>query len=632
MPVSNSLSRFQFLTPVICAVIFSGCASVFTSKSQDSDKATYYDSAYDDHNRAPASFVPSSVGGDQSKNMDPLYMRTQADYFFAVAEAQSYDGQHQKAVESFKMVLVYDQSSAEVPLRLSAEYVKLGLVNQALEQAEIAVSKNPKYIDARLMLGGLYSSLKVYDKALAQYSEVLKQEPENTEAPLYIGAVYAEQKQYDKAIKYFQSLEKNDDYQTPHLAHYYIARIHAGQDGKAHQQAAEQEYKKALEIKPEHVESVLGLSDLYTKMGAGVKATQVLATFQKEHGPSAHVAETLGAMYLEAEQYDLAYEQFAILEQNTDDTLNIKVKMALILIEQKKYTAAVTKLQEVLAQAPDSDKIRFYLAAVYEEIKQPEKAVENFQRVPSESQFYTEAVVHATYLMKQAKDLDGALKFAKTAADSRQDLPQLVAVYASLLDEKSDYKTAFDVLSKGVQKFPEQVQLRFFLGTVNDHLGNKEAVVQNMKKVIEMDPNHVQGLNYLAYTYSEMNQSLDEAESLVKRALEIEPKDAYIMDTYGWILFKQGKLNDSIRVLEAAYHNQPTESVIADHLGDAYFRAQMVDRAKNMYEKAAEFESDEKKAREIRSKITVLEKQELKPELKKDVRMPASAETTQQSE
>jgi tetratricopeptide (TPR) repeat protein len=621
MPVSNSLSRFEFIFLASTLAFVSGCASV----SHDSEKATYFDAAYDDHNRAPASFVPNSSGGDKTQNMDPVYMRTQADYYFSVAEAQSYDGQHQKAVESFKMVLVYDQESAQVPLRLSAEYVKLGLINQALEQAEVSVTKNPKYIDARLMLGGLYSSLKAYDKALAQYNEVLKQEPENTEAPLYIGAVYAEQKQYDKAIKYFESLAKNDNYQTPHLAHYYIARIHSGQDGKPHQRAAEQEYKKALEIKPDHVESVLGLSELYSKLGMDSKSTQILATFQKEHGPSSHIAETLGAQYLEAEQYDLAYEQYAILESNSDDSLNIKVKMALILIEQKKYPLAITKLQEVLAQVPDSDKIRFYLAAVYEEIKQTDKAVENFQKVPSESQFYTEAVVHSTYLMKQNKNLDGALKFAKTAVETRQDLPQLVVVYASLLDEKGQYTNAYDILSKGVQKFPEQVQMRFFLGTVNDHLGNKQAVVQDMKKVIELDPNHVQGLNYLAYTYSEMNQSLDEAEQLVKHALEIEPKDPYILDTYGWILFKKGKLNDSIRILESAYHTQPTESVIADHLGDAYFRAQMVDRAKNMYERAAEFESDEVKAREIRSKITSLQKQDLK----KERRMPASTEANE---
>ncbi len=616
-PISNIVIFLGF------GMLMSSCVALQPkSMAKDSDTAPYYDAAYDDHNRAPASFVPSSVGGDKTQNLDPVYMRTQADYYFSMAESQSYDGDHQKAVESFKMVLVYDQESAHVHLRLSAEYLKLGLANQALDQAETAVKIDPKLIEARLMLGGLFSSMKAYDKALAQYNEILKLDSQNTEAPLYIGAVLAEQKQYAKAVQYFESLAKNDNYQTPHLAYYYIARIRASQEGKQYSKAAEVAYKKALEIKKDHVESILGLGDLYSKLNMADKAVRLFSDYQKEHGPSVRVAEALAPLYLEEEKYDLAYDQFSVIEQNSDETLNVKVKMALILIEQKKFKQAIAKLNEVLAQAPDSDKIRFYLAAVYEETHQAKDAIDSFQKVPAESQFFAEAVVHGAYLMKQNKDLSGAVSFVKKSTEARKDLPQLIAVYASLLDEKGDYKTALDILNKGVEKFPEQVQLRFFLGTIQDHLGNRDSVVENMKKVIELDPNHVQGLNYLAYTYSEMGKSLDEAEKLIRRALEIEPKDAFIMDTYGWILFKEGKTLDSIRILESAYRSQPTEAVIAEHLGDAYFKAQMVDRAKTMYERAAEFESDEKRAKEIRSKITSIQNQDVK----REQRMPASAD------
>lgn len=603
-------------TVTIFVLLLTGCASFV----HETEKAVYYDAAYDDHNRAPASFNPENSNPSDESKLDSHQIRTQADYYFSMGEAQSYEGQHQKAIESFKMVLVYDQDSSNVHMRIAAEYIKIGLISQALEYAELAVSKDPKNIDAHLLAGGLFSATKVYDKAFAQYEMILKINPENSEAPLYIGAIYAEQKKYDKAVKYFESLLKKDDYQTPHLAYYYIARVRSEQGGKQNLKLAEMAYRKALEQKAEHIDSVLGLGSVYTKLEQEEKAVLLYKNFQKERGPSLRVAEVLSQIYLEQEKYELAFEQFEIMENHSEDALNIKVKMALILIEQKKYKPAIEKLQEVLAQVPDSDKIRFYLAAVYEEVNQPSKAIEHFEKVPHDSQFYGEAIVHATYLYKHMKKPSEAMKLTVKALDARPDIPQFYTIYASLLDEKQEYKKALQILNVGTEKFPDNAQLRFFLGTIFDKIGDKKSVVENMKKVIEMDPNHVQGLNYLAYTYSEMNTNFDEAEILVRRALEIEPKDAFVMDTYGWILFKKGKTSEAIKTLESAYRMMPTESIIAEHLGDVYLRAQMPDRARTMYERAVEFEADEGKVRDIRSKITSIDKQDLK----KENRLPAS--------
>lgn len=596
---------------MVFTVMMASCvSSPITAIS--ADHHVFYDSAMNDHNRAPASMAPPRMVVDGVDHLDPVYMRTQADYYFSMGEAQSLDGNHQKAVESFKLVLVYDADSAQVNLRLAAEYVKMGMVTEALDYAEKSVRLKPQFIDGRLLLGGLFSTLKVYGKAIAQYEEVLKLEPDNTEAPMYIGAVYAEQKQFDKAIKYFEKLGKNPDYATPHLAWYYVGRIRTEQVGKNNLKLAEVAYKKALELKPDHVETVLALGQLLTRMDQEDKTIVLYKNFQREHGPAPRLAEILAQSYLEQEKYNEAYEQFEILERYSDDGLNAKVKMALVLIEQKKYPLAIEKLSEVLKQVPDSDKIRFYLAAIYEEIKKPLEAIENFAKIPNESQYFGEAIVHATYLMKQNNQSSEALALVTKALEKRADIPQFYAVQASLFDEKGDYKKAAQILEKGSQKFPENVQIRFFLGTISDRLGEKEKVVSHMNKVIEMDPNHVQGLNYLAFTYAESNKNLDEAEKLVRRALIIEPNDGYVMDTLGWILYKKGKFQDSVRVLEAAYKNQPNESVIAEHLGDAYNKNQLSEKARKMYQRAAESETDESKINQIRQKITSLEGQELK--------------------
>jgi Tfp pilus assembly protein PilF len=546
-------------------------------------------------------------------------MRTQADYYFSMGEAYSLDGNSAKAIEAFKMTLVYDQESPTVSMRLAAEYLKQGMISESLAQSEDAVKKAPNSVDAHLLLGGVYSTLKLYTKALDQYQTVMKLDAQNMEAPLYIGALYSEQRQYDKAVSYFESLTKNKNYTSPHLAYYYIGRVRMEQEGAKFQKASEDSLKKALSLKPDFADAVITLGGLYTKQKHEDKALALYRTFQKENTPSPKIAEVLAQIYVEKEQYTLAYEQLEVLENVADEPLNVKMKMALILIEQKKYPEATEKLEQILAEAPESDKIRFYLAAVYEESKQSEKAVTEFKKIPLASPYYTESVVHASYLLKGLGRLDQAVAMIKSGYENKKDQPQIYAMYASLLDEKTDYKGAAGVLEQGLKKFPDNAQLRFYYGTIRDRRGDKTAVVAEMKKVLEVEPNHVQALNYLAFTWAEMGSNLPDAEKMARRALELEPKDGYVLDTLGWILYKQNKFVESVKILEAAHKYQSSVSIIAEHLGDAYYKQAMVEKAKDMYKKAVDLETDRKKVEELRNKITGIEKQELA-----NPRLPAS--------
>lgn len=614
--------RFKkYLVFGVTSVVITGCAYMQT----ESEKATYHESSFNDLNRAPASLTPPTPSSDEKSTLDPFYLRTQADYYFSIGETYSLSGDHTKAVEAFKSTLIYDQNSPTVRMRLSAEYLKLGMVSESLAQAEEAVSMDPKNVDARLLLGGLQSSLKFYSKALEQYQTVLKLEPKNTEAPLYIGAVYSEQQQYDKAVKYFESLLKNPEYTTPYLAHYYVGRVRAEQVGKKYDVAAEEAYKRSLKAKPEFVDAVLALGNLYGKRKDKNSMISLYKNFQKENGPNNRISEILAQSYIEQESYDLAFEQLEYMESSGEDVLNVKMKLALVLIEQRQYDKATAKLEDILREVPDSDKVRFYLAATYEESGKFEKAVVNYRKIPATSQFFSDAIVHTSYILKNKGDFETALTVLESALKEKSEAPQLYAMYASLLDEKGDYKKALDVLSNALKKFSDNTQLRFYYGTINDRVGNKETVVNEMKKVLEIDPNHVQGMNYLAFTWAEQGINLPEAEKLARKALSLEPQDGYILDTLGWILYKQGKFIESVKMLEAAVKYQAAVSIIAEHLGDAYYKQSLIDKAKKMYKRAADLETDLQKQKEIHDKITAIEKQET------GVRMPASVPTSSKS-
>jgi tetratricopeptide (TPR) repeat protein len=603
------LPQLRLLSAVFFTALISACAS-FQDFEISSDDSRFYESSFDDRNRAPASLTPPPVSTDEETKLDPLYMRTQADYHYSVGEAFSLEGHRQKAIESFKMTLLYDTKSSAVRLRLAAEYLKAGMLSEAIEQAQEVSKAEPKNIEARLLLGGLYSSMKLYPKAIEQYEKVLKFDPHNAEAPLYLGAVYSEQKQPEKAIRYFESLSKNSEYTTPHLIHYYIGRVRLDQKGSKFEKEAEKSFKKSMELKPSFVDAVIALSSLYSRQKREKDSVALLMEYQKNQGSSARIAEILAQYYLENGNYDLAYEQLETLE-DSEDALGVKLKMALILIEKKIYDKATKKLEAILEEAPESDKIRFYLAAVYEETKQDDKAISQYLKIGDESRFFADAVVHAAYLLKNDGKIEEGLKHLEKAIKNKNTQPQVYSMYASLLEENGQPQKALEVMEVAVKQHGDEPQVRFYYGTLQDKVGDKTKVVETMREVLKLNPNHVQGMNYLAYTWGDMGENLEEAEQLARKALKLEPKDGYIMDTLGWVLFKRGKFDEAAKVLEAAFKLQPTVAIIAEHLGDVYTKKTLTERALNMYNKALNLESDPKRLEEIKAKITSIDQQKV---------------------
>lgn len=596
MPKLKALLSFI----IIASQVLLGCSSI-PEKSQ-----SYSEAAYFDKNTPPAKFVPRAPASSEGvETIDPLYMRTQADYHFSLAEAYSLDGNVQKAIEAYKTVLLYDPDSATVMLRLASEFLKLGLTSQATQFTESALRIDPKNVEGYILLGGLYSANKLYDPAIRQYETVMKIDPNNQEAPMYLGAVYAEKKQYDKAIQHFKKLDDNEEYSNPHLPSYYIGRIYAEQKKW---KEAEKYFKKSIAKRTEFTDAVLSLGSVYGKMNQPEKAIEIYRKYQKENGPSLRIAEILAQVYIEEENYEEALLQLKVLEENSEDVLSVKLKISLILIEQKKYPEAIKKLKETLDIEPESDKIRFYLAAVYEEINDYPNAIKEFRKIPAESGFFEDSVVHAGYLLRNSDKLDDAISVVETGLSKKKDSPQIYALYASLLDEKGDYQKAMTSLAEANQLFPENAQILFYLGTVYDKLQKPEEVEKTMKKVLELDKDHVNALNYLAYSWADKSTNLVQAEAMARRALALSQEDGFIMDTLGWVLFKQGRVKEAIPYLQAAANAQPNEAIILEHLGDAYHHQQMYMAAREMYMKVLGLlDSKDNKQKEIQDKISSIE-------------------------
>lgn len=565
----------------------------------------FYDSAMNDHNRAPASLQLPKEYDEKVPVIDEIHNQAEADFLFLRADLQSQQGHAVESIEDLKSALVYDPQSATLMQRLSIEYFRRGQLRDSLYWAQRAKSISADRRDLNLLLAGLYSATKDYEKAAATYKGLLKKEPTDSELMLYLGAVYSEQKMYKKAIEQFIKVTQDKNSSSRHLAFYYIARLLLDQDEKKHSLEAQINLRKALTEKADFFEAISLLGQTIQKEKGLVASIKFYADHQAKKGPQARLAEVLSQYYIEKGDYDKAYEQLEILDAHAEDQVQIKLKMALILIDKKVFDLAIEKLEEILAIAPESEKVRFYLSAVYEEKKQFDLAYQEYMKIGKSSSYFEEARVHAAYLSRILGNAENGQKIL--AEVEKITNVQTYFLQAQFHEDKKEIEQAIVIAQKAQKAFPKNAQAFFYEGTLHDKLNKKREMLGSMEKALELDPENIQTMNYIAFSLAELNEELEKAEKLARIAAKKDKEDGFILDTLGWILFKKGEYREATVILEKAHQIQPTVGVIAEHLGDAYIKLQKLDKARLLFLKATELENDISRKKEIETKLTILE-------------------------
>ena len=585
----------------VITLTFVGCAS---------SSHHYFDSAINDKNRVPASMgIPNAFENENAKDVptiDQMHNQAEADFLYLKAEIESNLGHNAETIDLLKSALVYDNESPTLMQKLSVEYYKGGNLSDALYWAEKARAGAPDKREINLLTAGLYTSAKNYSKAEEIYRKLVKADKTDTEAILYLGAVLTEEKSYSKAIETFKILTKDKSYSSRYLAHYYLARVYSEQNAKNSKQI-KAELRQSLEQKPDFFEAITMLGQYILKEEGQNKAMAFYENYQQKYGPNLKLAEMLAQHYITKNEFDKAYEQLELLDEANDDMVQVKLKMALILIDKKIFDKAISKLQEILQVAPESDKVRFYLSAVYEEKREFDRALEQYMFIEKSSSYYEESRLHAAYISKILGNIDKGIQFLQDVVSNKAENQQTYIFLSQLHEDKKDLKSAEAVLKNALKKFAESAQVYYYLGMLQDKMSLKNDMVGSMKKVIELEPDHSQALNYLAYSWAETGEHLDKAESYARKAALKEQDDAFILDTLGWVLFKKGEYKKAVDVLEKAHLMQPEVSIISEHLGDVYIKLNMHDKARTLFLKASAAETDLSHRKELETKVILTE-------------------------
>ncbi|MFM2043413.1 MAG: hypothetical protein RLY86_1989 [Pseudomonadota bacterium] len=119
----------------------------------------------------------------------------------------------------------------------------------------------------------------------------------------------------------------------------------------------------------------------------------------------------------------------------------------------------------------------------------------------------------------------------------------------------------------------------------------------DLRRALDLNPDHPSVLNYLGYTWVDRGERLDEGLALIERAVARRPRDGHIIDSLGWALFKKGDVTAAITHLERAAELEPLDPTINDHLGDVYWAAGRRAEARFQWARAARQATEDPKLR-----------------------------------
>ena len=143
----------------------------------------------------------------------------------------------------------------------------------------------------------------------------------------------------------------------------------------------------------------------------------------------------------------------------------------------------------------------------------------------------------------------------------------------------------------------------FLRGSIYYFLNNWELAEADWRMALELSPNNALILNNLGYTLADRNTKLDEAEELIRKAVEAEPDNGYYVDSLGWVLFRRGKIDEALEYLQRADRLTPNEPEVIDHIADAYWTLGDEELAIREWERALENEPYEVLEKKIEFKL-----------------------------
>src|SRR6266480_2779335 len=510
--------------------------------------------------------------------------------YFVEGAAYEENGEIDKALEAYRKVLNVDPGQSELASRVAALLTRQDDFPQAIDILKDAIKANPNASGPLLQLAFIYAKyLRRTDQAIDYANRAIMLSPHNIDAyerlcEIALGA--GDEKKALQSLDRAAEIRNDDPVFWSRLGKLYASII----------------FKPERSSKPDEIARV---NDIFKK--AADRA-----------GDNPAVLKDVGDYYASTQQVKDAIPLYLrLLELEPDDT-NAREKLATGFVLTNQRDKAVEMLAAIIKEHPEKYQPYDLLAGllddaarVLEREKKTDQAKAAFAKAAAN---YEQSLIinprRPSPYLHLAELLLGPLKenerAVKVLSEARQHFPQTpeIVYYLGIAQREAKHfqeavATFEEALHEAEAEGTEIANARFYFdyGATAEQAGLYDKAAELFKKSIAVDPaNAADAYNYLAYMWAEHNMHLDEAQEMIKLALQTDANNGAYVDTLGWLEFRQGKFDQALSdLLRAAQKLTREDPVVLEHVGDACAKLNKPAQALDAWQKALNLDPQNKK-------------------------------------
>jgi len=519
---------------------------------------------------------------DQSEASPSDGMTADMLYQFLLAEIASQRNQREVAAEAYAELAreTRDPRIAQraVEVALASREAGLGM---AVKATNLWLELEPDSVTAQQTLIALLLTTGKITEAVNPVKRLLAEQSDNA-GRVFLQLAGLMTRYPDKAAVLALMKDLTSGYPNLPEAHFAMAQAAklAEQPG-----LALSESKVALQLRPDW-ELAAQLHGEVLAKSAPQSAIKFYREYLAKYPQSREIRTNLARDLANEKDFAGARKEFQYLITAAPNTAEYHLALGILSMEMKDYAAAEKHLARTLQlNFRDPDVVRTYLGQVNEDQKRYTEAIKWYRQV-EDGENYFASHVRVAFLMAKQGDLKGGrayLSAVKAANPEQRSL--LVIADAQLLRDAKQYQAAFDVLSQGLKSQPDSLELLYDRAMTAEKLDRLDMLEVDLRKVMVLKPDYAQAYNALGYTFAERNIRLTEGLQLLEKANQLEPEDAAILDSMGWIHYRLGNLDKSLDFLRRALAMRP-DPEIAAHLAEVLLAQGQRGEAKTVSEKA----------------------------------------------
>lgn len=353
-------------------------------------------------------------------------------------------------------------------------------------------------------------------------------------------------------------------------------------------------FERALAIDPDNIETLLARARMQLNTGEGDNALKPLTDYLTRSPDDLSAQLGYSRLLIESGKVDRAADQLKEVFTRFPDDADAHYTIGLLALDIQRISSAEKYLESVLTLDKHQDDASYYLGRISDSRTDFLQAIERYRNVEGGDNFFP-AQMRAAELYGVVGEVDegrSLYKELRTYTDDRSVRVELINSESRMLNADDQFEASMQLLNDGIEQYKDASMLLYSRALVAERLDQRAVFEADLLKVIQLQPDNSYALNALGYFLADRNERLDEAQGYLEKAYGLNPEDAAITDSLGWLYYRQGRYSDALRLLKQAYVTL-ADPEIAAHLGEVLWISGDQAEATKVWEEALRASPDD---------------------------------------